>query len=391
MPYTNFPQVSDIIEGVSTDIRNQMSGNDAVQNQILIDYTNRISKQILRFSRWTFLLSEPLYFLTEKGQTNYWIGPTGAAPAGYVDTGLNLLDVDKIKKDSVIDISNTRALKWMSAQPWGIWLNDTTGRGRTQPPTSWVQNPNEPKQLNIFPPSDNNNPKQPFPQVPITLVAAGGALSARTYFTLVTYVDTKGGESTAPPNGREQYIGANNLITVRSPEPVFGAASSGVLYSRYNVYSGVSSSVSSTNQPLQPASLTLQNVTPIDVGTDWTEPTSGLTTSGVAVPTQNTLEQFGAYLLTLQYYKARITLTQDEDFLQVPEDYKDVVIAGVTALVFRLLGKNQEASQAWQMYRAGLTEMIWDKNLFPEGQEFMRPDRATFVNQQILGYLPPNF
>jgi hypothetical protein len=46
---------------------------------------------------------------------------------------------------------------------------------------------------------------------------------------------------------------------------------------------------------------------------------------------------------------------------------------------------------AYQLYRAGLTEMIADKNLFPEGVEFMRPDTNTYVNTQILGYLDPFF
>jgi hypothetical protein len=389
VPYTNYPQVQDILNGVTFDVRSQLSqATSSVQQSILIDYTNRIHKQMLRFSRWNFLLSEPLYFLTEKGQSKYWLGSAGNAPAGQVDTGLNLPDVDKIKKDSVIDISNIRALKWLSQQPYGPNLQDRDNRGRENRPTNYIQNPNDPQTVELYPPPDNENITQPRPQVPITLAVTGGALAARTYFTLVTYVDSKGGETTAPPNGREQFLPADFLMTVKSPAIPYPYASSGVLYNRYNVYAGLSTQNTSTNQPQQPGSLTLQNVSPIAMGTDFTEPTSGLTTTGQTVPTQNSIEKLGAYIIKFQYYKARKTLMQLSDFLQVPEDYKDVVIMGVTFMALKLLGKNEEAMHTYSMYQAGLREMIWDKNLFPEGVEFVRPDSATFVNQQILGWLP---
>jgi len=87
--------VADIIGKVSQDIRSQLAVTGTGE-AILIDYTNRIHKQILRFSRWDFILSEPQYFMTYQGQTDYWIG-TGAPPEGQVNTGLVLTDVDRIQ------------------------------------------------------------------------------------------------------------------------------------------------------------------------------------------------------------------------------------------------------------------------------------------------------
>ncbi len=380
MPYTNFPHVSDILAGVSQDIRLQLSATVDPGKTILIDYTNRVHKQVLRFSRWTFLLSLPQYFLTEQGQSKYWLGSPALVPAGVVDSGLNLSDVDKIKKDSVLDVSNVRQLKWLANPPYGPTLNDRTGAGRVGLPATFLQNPNNPNQLEIYPPPNNENTSQPVPMMPITITTAGGALGARSYFVKITYVDSAGGESTSTPLGVQRYIAASNLLKVRTPELPFAIASSGVTYNKYNVYASITE-----------GSETLQNASPITIGTDWTEPTGGLITSGASVPTTNSLAPLGAYLIKFEYYVNRATLTATTDLLQVPEDYKDVIINGVSAYAYKLLGKSEEASACYQLYRAGLTEMIWDKNLFPEGVEFMRPDSSTYVNNQILGYLPPFF
>ncbi len=159
------------------------------------------------------------------------------------------------------------------------------------------------------------------------------------------------------------------------------------MYNGYNVYASVAVIVNGlvTNEGTE----TLQNVTPIAIGTDFIEPTSGLTTTGRVPPIVNTLQPVGAYIIRFKYFKNRLNLTDPNDFLQVPDDYKDVVISGVNSYAFKLLGKDQEAQASYQLYRQGLTEMIWDKNLFPEGVNFIRPDVGSYVNQQILGFLPP--
>lgn len=398
MSYVTFPSVQTIINGVSQDIRQQLSSNPATAGQpILIDYTNRIHKQMLRFSRWGFLLSEPQFFLTQKGQSSYWIGPKGQAPPGCVDTGLNFQDVDKIKKDSVTDLSNQVNLKWLTASPIGPNLITRTGQGRPGLPATFGQNPNDPNVLFIYPPPNNENNTQPTPQVPVVVTTAGGALPARTYLIKITLVDQLGGESTSTSSGAVLFVPAGQLGTVKSPAfGIFGqlpegAASSGVQYSAYNVYA--SPAVIQGGIVTNDGSETLQNggTGPIPIGTDFTEPLTGLISTGASVPITNTLQQVNAYVIKFQYYKNRIALNSVSQFLQIPDDYQDVVIQGVTYMAYRILGKYQEASMAHGLYKAGLTEMVWDKNLFPEGVEYIRPDTNSYVNTQVLGYLDPFF
>lgn len=397
MAYTSFPKVSDVINGVSQDVRQQLSSLVGTQGQpVLIDYTNRIHKQMLRFSRWNFLLSEPQYFLTALGQSSYWIGPTGSGPAGTVDTQLDLSDVYQIKKDSVCDLSNDRELKWLSQKPIGPNLNDRTGGTRPGLPAAFAQNLNVPNVLFIWPGPDNANANAPVPQLPICTTTAGGTLPTRTYLVKITLVDSLGGESTSTAIGTSVYIDADNLVTVESPASgYFGIipddmTTSGVKYNRYNVYAV--EAVLQNGVPQNEGSETLQNTSgPISFGTNWTEPTSGLTTTGASIPTENTLQPMGAYVMKFEYYKNRAKLNTADQYLQIPDDYIDVIIAGVTYYAYKLMGKIQEAQIMYQLYRSGLTEMIADKNLFPEGVEFIRPDSNTYVNTQILGYLDPFF
>lgn len=395
MSYVTFPFVSDVLSAVSQDIRDQLSATAGPGQNILIDYTNRVHKAMLRFSRWPFVLSEPQYFLTEYGQTSYWLGPMGSAPPGCVDTLLNLPDVDKVRRDSVLDITNLRELKWYNQQPIGPNLINRGGIGRPGLPAVYVQNPNDPNIVQIFPPPNNQNAVQPVPQVPIVQPVTGGALPVRTYLLKVTFIDSLGGESTSTTIGAPLFLASGALAMVKSPATgIFGvlpenATVSGVKYGWYNVYATVATIVN--GQPTNEGSETLQNAAPIAFGTDWTEPTSGLITTGRSVPTQNTLQQFGAYIIKFDYYKNRSDLTLTTQKLQIPNDYFDIIVQGVQALAYKLLGKPSEAQESFQLYQAGMREMVMDKNNFPEGKEFIRPDVGTFVNQQILGYLPPNF
>jgi len=394
MPYTTFPQVQDIVNGTSQDIHSQLSTTTNPGLGILIDYTNRVHKQVLRFSRWSFLSSDFLYFLTDRGQTKYWLGQAQDQPPGTVDTGLHLNDVDKINKQEVYDITNLRGLKWLSSPPIGPNLITPSGVQRPGLPSNFIQNPNNPNILEIYPAPDNQNTNQPFPQVPVMTTTTGGALAARTYIVKVTFTDQLGGESTASSNiiantqaGGQIFISANKLAVIKSPVVPIPSSTSGEMYNGYNVYASVAVIVNGlvTNEGTE----TLQNVSPIAIGTDFIEPTSGLTTTGRVPPIVNTLQPVGAYIIRFKYFKNRLNLTDPNDFLQVPDDYKDVVISGVNSYAFKLLGKDQEAQASYQLYRQGLTEMIWDKNLFPEGVNFIRPDVGSYVNQQILGFLPP--
>jgi len=317
--------------------------------------------------------------MTSKGQTDYWIGLTASLPIEMADTALNLSDVDIIRKDSVFDLSNDRQLKPMGGQPFGPTLNFRSGMTREGQPAVFWQDPNDVNILHIYPGSNNDNPYQPTPSSPVVKSAAGGALPLRTYYVRITFVDSSSGESTGSNTIVKIVVPANNLLTVVSPKLYFNKTSSGVTYSSYNVYVGPSE-----------GGETLQNVSPIAIGTNWTEPGTTLTYAGASVPVINTLEQMGGYIVAFRYFKARTELTAVGDPLQIPTKYEDIVVQGVQALAWKLLGKEDQATASSNLYSMGLTSMVWDKNLFPD-VDFMRPDSASHVNQQILGYSPPFF
>jgi hypothetical protein len=370
--------VQDVINKVSQDTRLQLSSTQAPGLNILIDYTNRIHKQVLRFSRWPFMLSEPQYFMTSKGQTDYWIGPNNALPINLVPTSLDLKDVAIIKKDSVRDISNDRPLKFVGERPLGPSLNYRSGQTRQGAPAQFYQNSeSDPNILHIYPGADNSNTFKPVPTTPALIAATGGALAQRTYFVRVTFVDSLAGESDGSSVSAQIVVPLNQLCTVLTPSLDFDFTASGVQYGWYNIY------MSNTE-----GTETLQNSTPISIGTNWTEPSTGIISTGVSVPTQNTLAQMQGYIITFRYYKVRMVLANATDVLQVPDKYQDVVVNGVDALVSRLLGQPDAFNAFTEAYKGGLTEMVWDKNLFPD-TDFIRPDPNTYVNQQILGYWPP--
>ena len=366
-------QVQDIISRVSQDIRLQLSSAASTPGQpILIDYTNRIHKQMLRFSRWQFILSEPLTFMTVKGQTDYWLGPNGELPLGIVNTNLNLTDVDRIHKQSVRDLSNNRKITSQAAQPIGLGLTFRSGQSRPGVPANFWHDHNDPNILHIYPGADNQNTFSPVPTTPILSSSAGASLLARTYFVRITFVDNNSpnGESVGSPTTASIFVPANQLATVVTPTLLYSKTSTGIQYGFYNVYAG----------PVEGGE-TLQNVAPIPLGTNWTEPGTGLITSGRSVPTTSTLAPMGGYIIQFRYFKDRINLTTTTDVLQIPDDYFDVVVNGVAALAWKFLDKTEQATATYEAYKGGLTEMVWDKNLFPD-TDFVRPDPGSYVNSQ---------
>jgi hypothetical protein len=108
------------------------------------------------------------------------------------------------------------------------------------------------------------------PVAPTLGTAVSGALAARNETFDVTYVDANGNESLPSPTAAEA-IAANSVATVTSP----GASTGAVKYNVYGVITG--------------GTPTLQNATPIAIGTGWQEPNTGLTTTGRVAPTNSTL------------------------------------------------------------------------------------------------------
>jgi hypothetical protein len=92
----------------------------------------------------------------------------------------------------------------------------------------------------------------------------GGALAARTYYIEITFTYASG-ETTASPEISASVPGGS-LAKVSSPASVAGATG-------WNVYVGTSSGTEKK-----------QNSSTIAIGTSWTEPTSGLSSTGSAPP-----------------------------------------------------------------------------------------------------------
>lgn len=353
----------DIINGTSQDLRNQLPNNST----ILLDYADRIHKSIIRSSRWPFMLSDAQQFITEQGVTDYWIGATSSNPQGTVDTGLNLLDVFRIQEDSVLDRSNNQQLFRTSFRP----PNYTTfefpdGQSRQLRPTNFAHE-NYGSLLKLYPAPNNQNTYQPTAGSPICVTTAGGALANRTYSVRYTIIDSAGNESNASGNPTSIFVSAGQLLKVKSPNfPI--PSSKGVQYISYKVYA----SAIQNNEVLQSGG------SPIVSGTDFTESTSGLVTNTVAYPTVNNLTQLTGYLIEFRYYKQRLKLTSGTTTLMLPDDYKDILIAGVNWLGYLFLKLPTDAQMWSQIYHEGIREIVRDKNQW-DAENFIKPDVATQV------------
>ncbi|MGH9541394.1 MAG: hypothetical protein ACRD2H_05890 [Terriglobales bacterium] len=109
---------------------------------------------------------------------------------------------------------------------------------------------------------------QATPQAPTLGSAAGGTLPATTYYATVTYTATTASSNDESAHSTEASlaVAADNVLVVDSPPAQTGAAG-------YNVYVGTASGAE-----------TLQNTTPIAIGTNWTMPVSGSINTGPTHP-----------------------------------------------------------------------------------------------------------
>lgn len=354
---------SDICSAVASDVRQLMGA----EHPNLIDYTNRVQKKILRNDKHPFLLSTPQRFITQLGVTDYWIGTSGSASSGTYDTGLNLTDFGFLKPDEVWDRTNEHQLGRVARLPnnYGFEYKDASARYGL--PRDYANEQITSKTLSIYPAPDNQNTYQPVPLAPLVTTAAGGALSARTYYVRISLVDSAGSESSASLDAIIR-VPASYLLKVRSPQLAISASASGITYASYKVYA----STTENSEVLQSTSVT--------IGTDWTEPTTGLI-SGVAYPTTNSIEALRGYVIDFRYFKARQTVTSISDTLQIPDDYKDIVIAGVNELAFKWLRKFDDMAIEGQRFKDGIRQITRDKNLMGDNgaSAFMRPDSGAIV------------
>ena len=115
------------------------------------------------------------------------------------------------------------------------------------------------------------NPSIPAASQPTLGSVAGGSLAATTYYVQIAWIDA-GGVVGLPSTETSLAVAANELLTVTNAAAPSWAAS-------WNVYAATASGYE-----------TLQNTTPIPIGTAvWTEPTGGLTTTGATPPTTTTM------------------------------------------------------------------------------------------------------
>lgn len=365
--------VQDIIDAVSRDVRSQLDSTTTPDSNVLLDFCDRTSIEMLRASRWLFLLSPPKNFVTQVGVQNYWLGAIATGPSTALDTGLNLTDLRIVKPDSVFDRSNYRELKQVDRVPLNTQLTFADATIRLGRPTSWQQDFNNAQTLVLYPGPDNQNNYYPMPETPIVQAVAGGALPARKYRVTLTYVDSLGNESIAP-RPTEIFLPASTLLRVSPPQAPTASAIN-VQYNRYNLYAGIDTGVGEFDE--DQSICLLQTVSPISTTVSTTEPTSGLVTGSVAPPTTTTIEPVDGYVIEFQYYKKRLKLIDVSNTLQIPDDYRDILISGVAAKTFKFLGRPMEYQDERGKYLDGLRQMVRDTNWYPRTPDYINPDSAS--------------
>lgn len=353
---------SNIIERVKEDLSDLFvrSGSTSV----LIEYTDRIQQMILGQRRWNWMLSTPKRFITERGQTEYWIGATGSQSAGQVDTGLNLTDIREVVQGGVLNRSQHWPL-WRTDEAPLVpgWQNYDTSYSEGTP-RQYRNDVASPNLLQLYPAPDDGNDYEVKPQAPHATVSTSGALTARTYYIKVTFLDEDGLES-ASSNTAKQWIDDNEVVVVRAPQPAINEGSIGIRYTHYNVYA---SEVEGTE--------TKQNTSIVAIGSNWTEPDTGLIDTGADAPTDSDITPIRGHVIEFRYYKTHSEITTTASVLLIPNEYRDVVVAGVNMLAAKYLRRLEEISFWNDVYQSGLRRMISDQNPWPGGKRFIKPNNV---------------
>jgi hypothetical protein len=126
----------------------------------------------------------------------------------------------------------------------------------------------------------NNTPYLAASAAPTLSQTTSGGLSPATLYVKITYVNAFGQETGPSPESSLAVL-QNNVLVVASP----AAQGSGPgAATDYNVYVGTSAGT----ETLQNTTSTTNPVpVPVAIGTNWTEPTSGLLAIGASVPSSN--------------------------------------------------------------------------------------------------------
>ncbi len=134
------------------------------------------------------------------------------------------------------------------------------------------------------------------PAAPTLSSVVSGALGATTYYAKTTYLNALG--QTLGSAESNHAVAANSVLKVTSPAAYANAA-------HYNVFVAVSTGAE-----------TLQNVSPILIGTDWQQPDSGLI-SGSALPVADTTHLLPPAAPTLSNVPADEGITGETYFAKV--------------------------------------------------------------------------
>lgn len=383
--------VQNVVDACQRDFMQAIGGSHAN----LVDYVNRAQLMILRERNWKFMESGVQQFLTQKGQTQYWIGATGAAPVYTVNTKLDLTAKEYIMRDSVRDlVSGKDLMETKHATVRGGMRNDDGSfiYGR---PRQWRNSPDTPDILEIYPAPDQQNTFVPVPEAPYISMATGGAndifTGPATYYFSCTF-------SSLPANGLADGTGASNPVveglasqTVRVDIPGDSVAGVPVRYT-LTAYPPV--------PPLGPGAA----YTPLSTGLKWSLYIGGsdgaqnrvytgqaltqtitvpATTSAHASPlTVATLPPLGGYVINFKYYKAHASLALVTDTSLIPSKYFDVMVAATNLLAAEYLrdysaGREADVAYWSNMYREGIRTMTLEENSAPRNPDHIRPDQAA--------------
>jgi hypothetical protein len=201
---------------------------------------------------------------TASGRKYFLIPSTGLGTAGtnYAETDLGYDALERQNRVVGPGGTITRTVWTAPQRVQSVWVG-TNDTGATDSNPAGSGSPNNMVQItdNIY---DGMLAEVAAPAAPTLSDVSGGSLPATTYYVTVTYTNAAGETGVSAESSRA--VAANRLIKVTSPSALSGVTG-------YNVYVAT---ISGTQ--------TRQNGgTPIAIGTDWTEPTTGLAT-GAPMP-----------------------------------------------------------------------------------------------------------
>jgi hypothetical protein len=242
----------------------------------LYDYVDRVHQRILRESRWRFLLSDPQQFVTMPGISAYSV-ISGTPPAGVFPTNLNLIDFANFVPDSVFNLTSGIQIREDSdVQNTLNYIRNRDGSLRFGTPRTYATSIDNPGVIYLQPVPDDQNLYYPVPETPVITSSplAGCMLPNRIYFGVATFVDNLGGEGTQCAIPFTIAVPGGSVVTVESPNlSIGGIAGNQAVYGFWNLYMGYAMNVYNR-----------QNSQPISIGTNWIEPTTGINTGVLQVP-----------------------------------------------------------------------------------------------------------